>query len=1222
MKELKQPVDVGPFRLLRPIGAGGMAEVWSAVHSKETLQVALKVLRGGKEDQEVSARAIGREIRSVARLQHPGIIRILDIGFISPQAAASSGGRLRAESPFFAMELAEAGTLRNVMPLRSWAVLQPVLVGVLQALAYSHGRGVIHRDLKPENILMFPAEPEGSRVRLTDFGISGYLGWTPTSLSSQTGLLEYCTPGYAPPEQLVGKTHLLGPWSDLYSVGCLAFELTTGAPPHHGASIFEVVSRQLSGWEPEFRAQLELPRGFEAWLSALLAPGLAERFGHAADALAALVALEPPATVATPDSSGLRALTEEEMSAPTQPSDVQTARTERLGAEAFETEDLLNPWRAARGLAARQPPPVPSDWREPRGRSKRAELIGAGLSLFPIRPVPFVGREAERSLLWDELSGVVSNRRPAAVVIRGSAGSGKTSLAAWLSERVSQLGCAFPLLASHTRFGSPSDGIGPALWRSQRFDRVPADGLDEALQQIIDGFALRASRETLLQSLRPSQIEVGERRARARSPAANETVSELCLAFCTRRPLVLVVDDTHWGWDSLQVVETLLGRAEQAGAPILVVLCVRDDLIAERPAEAAALEKIIANDSTVEMNLEELDEQDCRALVAELLPFTPELIDYVTARSDGVPAHAVQLVTDWVERGHIERSEEGFTLPSQFRFELPGSIHSALNERIERLLAPLSGDARPALELLVALGPSTEESDLLALAAAEGIQVEPALLSGLEEAGLARFDGGRWTMRWQMLAESVEQTARQAGRWKLHHRAAARLFSARVAEGTLGFLPHLGRHFVKAEEWAEAIPVLLRAAQHERFHGRANRGLELLDACDAAIEEAGSTGLASGRAESLVLRSNLLRLIGGPVADWRALASASERLARKGGYPKALVEALRVRAIWLRTTHRYEEGMRVIEEYITIFKTYRDPQARIEASIQKTRMLRAAGRLDEAKVAALETVALSDRGGNTHDRANARVALLELLRARGDLAEMEAVVETLLPSSESPEVPANVRYQILELSGSAHFLLGNYEQGRKCFEAAVEAARTSLSVNLWLRILGTFADNEKSAGFLDEARRLFAQAEPVSESLAGSEAIRLMQANHSILDIQRGDYAAAARRFSAIVFAPDERRDQVFDIAESFIGFFAAQAEDRWAEAEAKLLAARTAVESCANVERDFAVLLEQAGEVCLQTMRFDLARTVIEDAITYWERTGGTAEDIQRCRSMLPEQR
>jgi tetratricopeptide (TPR) repeat protein len=651
-----------------------------------------------------------------------------------------------------------------------------------------------------------------------------------------------------------------------------------------------------------------------------------------------------------------------------------------------------------------------------------------------------------------------------------------------------------------------------------------------------------------------------------------------------------------------------------------VVLCVREDLLRDRPIETSALSRIRNHPRTTGMKLNVLQTHECRALVAKLLPFTEEVIDYVTMRSDGLPAHAVQLVTDWIEQGHVERTDKGFTIPPRWRPDLPGTIHAALQDRIRRLFAHESANAEVALEIFVALGSDIDEVTLLEVARRAGVNTQGEFLTRLEEAGLAQFEEERWTLCWQSLTESVEQSARESGRWKQHHLQAAELFLERVDSGQDQFLSAAGRHFVAAEEWHRGIPILLQAAQHERFLRRPTRGLALLDSCDEAIQFAGSGAPQSARATSLGLRANLLKLVGKPSSEWAILAKEAEDLARKGSHMKALAEALRARSIWLRIGQRHEEGLAVIDEYLSICRTIEDPQGLIEASIQRTKMLKAGGNKKEALSSAQETVKIADELGNCTDQVNTRTALLAVHVSMGNLTEADRLLGQLSPLIGHSEVSVEVRFQILGWNGSVQFLLGNYERGREAFHSAIEQAQTSLSSMLWFRMLSDFAEAEKTAGFLERAERLFEQAEAVAAPFPNSAITRLMRVNRTILEMQRGEYARAAHRFQQIKFPSDREDDPAYGIVKGFIDFFLKQSEGSWEQAEEQLLEVRKKIDETGSLERDFAVLFEQAGRICIEAGRRELAQTALDEAIRFWEQTGGESEDLQRCLAMRPE--
>jgi serine/threonine protein kinase len=218
-------IPLGPFALHGLMGRGAMAEVWHGVHRRRSLPVAVKVITGrGARDPE-RAELIRAEAQAVARLHHPGIVVVLDHGEVSAEAESASGGLIPAGSPYIAMELAARGSLRDVPGRLLFADVKGVLLALLDALSHAHARGVIHRDLKPSNVLCFGEKGTDLRLKLADFGLSYALDRQGRRDEDICG-----TPWYMAPEQVLGNWRDYGPWTDLYALGCLAYELVCDAP--------------------------------------------------------------------------------------------------------------------------------------------------------------------------------------------------------------------------------------------------------------------------------------------------------------------------------------------------------------------------------------------------------------------------------------------------------------------------------------------------------------------------------------------------------------------------------------------------------------------------------------------------------------------------------------------------------------------------------------------------------------------------------------------------------------------------------------------------------------------------------------------------------------------------------------------------------------------------------------------------------------------------------
>jgi hypothetical protein len=272
------PVRLGTFLLTEPIGEGGMGTVWRARHP-ERVDVAVKVLRpdyGG-----TLLEAFRAEVRSVASLDHPHVVRVYDYGVVPEATALASGGAIPRGSPWLAMEFGDSGTLGDRSTLPDFGELVFLASELLEGLAHAHARGLVHRDLKPRNVLLF-ATPGHPRAALTDFGIAHLLGKADAN-AAQAG-----TPGYMAPEQIRGDRRALGGWTDLYALGCVLFRMATGRPPYAGPTKYHVLKAHLTADLPRLNPTYALPDGFEDFWRRLMAREPQDRFRTAADAQVAL----------------------------------------------------------------------------------------------------------------------------------------------------------------------------------------------------------------------------------------------------------------------------------------------------------------------------------------------------------------------------------------------------------------------------------------------------------------------------------------------------------------------------------------------------------------------------------------------------------------------------------------------------------------------------------------------------------------------------------------------------------------------------------------------------------------------------------------------------------------------------------------------------------------------------------------------------------------------
>ena len=279
------------YRLERELGRGGMATVFLATDLRHKRLVALKVLHP-ELAVTVGVDRFHREIETAARLQHPHILTVHDSG--------ETAGHLWFTMPFVEGESLRA-RLRRERQLPVEDALR-IATEAAQALQYAHGHGVIHRDIKPENLLL---TPDGNTL-VADFGIARGIAGDDERLTS-TGLV-IGTPAYMSPEQGAGERQV-DVRSDIYSLGCVLYEMLAGEPPFTAPTLQALIVKRLTESAPGVRhARPNVPEHVDRALGTALSPLAADRFPGAAEFARALREAPDHATGST-GSGGGRPLT-------------------------------------------------------------------------------------------------------------------------------------------------------------------------------------------------------------------------------------------------------------------------------------------------------------------------------------------------------------------------------------------------------------------------------------------------------------------------------------------------------------------------------------------------------------------------------------------------------------------------------------------------------------------------------------------------------------------------------------------------------------------------------------------------------------------------------------------------------------------------------------------------------------------------------------------------
>src|SRR5215467_11551292 len=259
------------YRIDRELGQGGMATVYLAHDVRHDRKVALKVLRP-ELAAVIGAERFLREIKTIASLQHPHILGLIDSGEVNGTA-------------YYVMPFVEGESLRDRINREKQLPIPDaarIATEVASALDYAHRHQVIHRDIKPENILLH----DGSAL-VADFGIALALSSAGGSRMTETGM-SLGTPHYMSPEQAMGQREITAR-SDVYALGCVTYEMLAGEPPFTGPTAQAILAKVLTEKPASIRrARERVPEPVEAAVFSALEKLPADRFGSAGEFAQAL----------------------------------------------------------------------------------------------------------------------------------------------------------------------------------------------------------------------------------------------------------------------------------------------------------------------------------------------------------------------------------------------------------------------------------------------------------------------------------------------------------------------------------------------------------------------------------------------------------------------------------------------------------------------------------------------------------------------------------------------------------------------------------------------------------------------------------------------------------------------------------------------------------------------------------------------------------------------
>lgn len=1011
LSEAPQGGRIGPYVLIRRIGRGGMSDVWLGVNRLHSTTAAVKILNQRLDLGDTNQRLL-REVRAVAGLSHPGVVDILDFGVLD----VSQGRRESAGLPWLAMEYAPHGDLSMAPRPMPWPALRRVLLHLLDALAHAHARHIVHLDIKPANVLV-RRDGHGVGLLLTDFGLAHFSAPEP----GQPGVpLLAGTPHYMSPEQLRGLWRRYGPWTDLYALGCMAYELATGRLPFDGGSAVLIARQHISDPVPELPARLDLPKPFGHWLKRLLAKDPDDRFERAADAAFHLARISPPTPKAEREAlrevftpEGAHTEDEELLSLVLSGAPIPGVEgiTGTRGGQTLASLVTMTTMGNGRALPVAHAglvdarrglmevlPPHPISWRG--ADTHQAHVSTRGLSLFGLRSVPLMGRIPERNHLWSALRWVRGQGRSRMICVEGPVGCGKSALVRWLCERAEELGAAYAIRATHSPAPGRGDGVPRALARWLRCQGAErAEIREELLGQLswlapeMGGADRMALAEALSSLMTPSE---GEASSAARGMQRYRALGEWLALMGRRRPVILWLDEVQWGADALRLTRYLLSAECQV--PVLVVATLGAGAHAETRIEADLIEGLASSPQVERLPIGRLNRGMMTLMLQDGLGLSGDTAEALLDQAEGSTLYAMQAVADWVGRGILMPGARGYEVPPRAISALPRGLGTLSMKRLRWVArqCPDPEGCMQALEVAAALGRSLHVRTLAMTCRRMGLTLPQRLSRLILDAGLVRGGVGQWLFAYEGLVEALLERARAGGRLQEIHRACADTLDSLSRRDRCEFRCNAARqayHLVGAGRWDEALEMLRISIEGWLTTGDHVRSIACLESFQ---------GILAGEAEGMAhLDERRVWMLSRLAESYHHLGQHLEseltrqRLARavaQHGQPRGKAALLRLEAMAALASGEIERAHSAYLEASELYRALPDPAGAVRCMRGEGWILLSLGQHAQAR-------ALFARGrelGEAHGALPLEVAWCRQGEAAalvwGELPEAEAVI--------------------------------------------------------------------------------------------------------------------------------------------------------------------------------------------------------------------------------------
>ncbi|MDP2317548.1 MAG: protein kinase [Pseudomonadota bacterium] len=1024
------------YRPTRQLGEGATGVVYHAEDRLLETEVAVKVVKTNLALHRRFRARFAREVAISARIVHPHVIPVFDTG------ALATG------EPFVALGYAAGGSLADLLKLRpAIGEVLRLLDEVLDALAAIHARSLIHQDLKPGNILLYPGTDGQVHAWVADLGVADALAELTRDRKGISG-----TPGYMAPEQLLGRTQDLGPWTDLYAVGLILHETLSGERPHPGEGRQDLLEARLRA-PPLLGTTVEvpIPAALSDLVASLLDPEPRQRMDRAADVRRAL----RDAVKGQSFRGRVRSFR----------GDAFTSAT--TGPMLGPGEYPLNvppppddPHRGALRWNRVQPDPIPSTPPVETGWEAPAR---ASLPLFALREVPLVGRERERQVLWDAAREVIALGTPRLVLIVGESGSGKTRLVSAVANAFEEGGW---MEVTQLQYHSPP-GVDDGFRGAVRDLLVPWNDTREGMEARLGRWIGRdrqappreVAEEASILTRWCGYLKEGE-------PPVSDAVGLAYLyryldARAWRGGSCLVLEDAHHALadgDGLAIAEALLDRTV-GERPVLVLCTLSAEALARDPALRRKVEGLQERGAR-RIGLRRLNLTETRRVVQESLQLHPELARVVSLECEGDPLAAGLLLREWAARKLLVPGVGGlYTLSPDITLAeaIPRDRNALLRRRLQAAVDS-AADPAAAEEALAAAALAGQEPPAALIRAVNDAGLDALLATGLvaERRGSLVFEQSR-------LQQVALEVAGRAPNVKELHRRLAEAWETFGGSTDLDVDLPLGMHRLRSGSPEKALGPLLSAARKMIQGGRAR---DAIRAGAMAIEAADAVGQPTARLEARRLHAEALLETGEPERAVPLIEHAlreveGDRLAR------ARLRVLLGRAA--RKRGDVESAQREFDAAHQTFTALRDRAGLVEVAVQRAKLTRMAGLANQSITHWAEVVRMNR--GDLALEAEALNGLVEALIRAGRLEQIDRQVARLQRVSRA----SGDTRRIAEASatwGMLHLERQNYDEAQRLFSTAGAIAATLGSDQLHLRCRSLLSEVARQRGDLDAAEEI------------------------------------------------------------------------------------------------------------------------------------------------------